>query len=282
MKVFAEVLPTTLGRAMYRINLNLRRFAPPDVEFVSNPSIADIQILDSIGKGSLKYLYCPRYILLQYCLLSADDPSPDLWLPVFRDAVFVASYLNLPVILQHNDFNFLRIPLGADPSIFINYKQTRRFPILTTGYVADMETIDKIYLAVQKLNSTIVHVGGDLHLGKHLHRVENISDKDLVHLYNSVHYVSGLRKVEGFELPILEGLLCGARGICYAKEHYQYWFGNLVEYVEEDSPTLVDDLYKILSSHPRPITDEEISRVKSIFNWETIFTTFWNKVKESM
>lgn len=290
MIIYADILPPTLGRAMYRINKNMRRFAPEWVTFTEDRDKAELQILDIIGRGSLEYLYKDNYIILQHCFLSSDDSSRETWLPVFAKAKLVATYMNLPQLIGSNSFNFHRIPWGADSEIFYKTDTEKIHTILTTGYVASTESINEVYDALKSTLGNMVHIGSDFKLGHNYKHFENISDESLTSLYNKSYYVSGLRKMEGFELPILEGLLCGTRGICYNKEHYSHWFGDLVEYVEEDdyatlgiySNNTKEQLEKIFSSPYRSVTNEEIEFIKNKFSWKTIFDGFWKEVEHAL
>lgn len=290
MKVYAEVLPTSLGRVMYRINKALKQYAPDWVAFTEDWSEADLQILDVIGRGSLEFIKCNNYILMQHCFLSSDDSSKETWLPHFNKAKLVTSYMNLPSLVGDNSFNFHRQPIGVDPNMFFRTEQEKVNLILTTGYVAATESINEVYEAVRASSGDMIHVGGDFKLGAGYTHFENISDESLNSLYNKSYFVSGLRKMEGFEAPILEGLLCGARGICYNKEHYSYWFGDLVEYVEEDDFAMLgvysdntrDQLKNIFQSEYRPVTDEEIQLVKDKFSWEVIMKEFWSRLENAL
>ena len=288
MKIYAEVLPTDLGRVMYRINAALKRYAPSWATFVSRVEDADLQILDVIGDGSFKFLKCSNYILLQHCLLSGNV-GKDYYIPYFRNAKLVSSYMDLYRILGVNDFRFIRLPWGVDPEVFhkLEPEEYRLYSVLTTGHVAATESIDEVYRAVEKTGGYVVHVGHNFELGRNFKHFEDITDESLVKLYNQTRYVSGLRKMEGLELPVIEGLLCGARGICYDKDHYRYWYGDLVEYVTEDaeaemglySPNTMQQVLKILESPLRPVTDQEIELVKHLFSWENIFMKFWKEVE---
>jgi glycosyltransferase involved in cell wall biosynthesis len=294
MKVFAEVLPTSLGRAMYRLNKNIKKYAPPHVVFVDNPKSADIQILDVIGKGSLEFLQCKRYVFYQHCYLSSDDASIENWSPLFRDAVMVATYMDLPRVMGYRDgehnFNFYRTAYGADPEAFYKTSDAKVFTAITIGYVASTESIGEVYDAVKAAGGKQIHVGKNLGLGYNCKTVEGISDSELTKLYNQSLYVSGLRKMEGFEIPIIEGLLCGSRGICYNKDHYSHWFEDLVEYIEEDNYAEIglysdktrEQLVELFTKPYREVTDSEIEHVKEKFSWETITKAFWKRLEESL
>jgi hypothetical protein len=290
MLVYAEVLPTSLGRVMYRINKALKQYAPEWVKFTSNKDEADLQILDVIGKGSLEFLYVDNYVLMQHCFLSSDDSSRDFWLPHISKAKMMTSYMNLPSLVGDNSFNFHRMPIGVDPNTFFRTDAEKVNLVLTTGYVASTESIAEVYDAVRSVSSDMIHVGGNLNLGIGSRHYENISDESLNSLYNKSYYVSGLRKMEGFEAPIIEGLLCGTRGICYNKEHYSYWFGDLVEYVEEDDYAMIglysektkEQVESIFKSEYRPVTDKEIQLVKDKFSWEVIMKDFWKELENAL
>src|SRR5688572_2109297 len=131
MKVYAEVLPPTLGRAMYRINAQLRLHAPARVVFTSHADEADLQILDVIGAGSMDYLRRPKYVMLQHTFLSA---APDFWRPHFAGAELVMSYHDLPALMGWSDFAFYRAPWGVDPTAFVDERLSRDRAALTTGY----------------------------------------------------------------------------------------------------------------------------------------------------
>lgn len=290
LKVYAEVLPTTLGRAMYRINGAIKRYAPSWATFTKERGEADLQILDVIGKGSLDFLYCEKVIILQHCYLTAEADSKNLWNTLFEKSKLVVSYMDLPRLAGTNDFNFYRMPWGIDPVTFNGFPSPKKdIDILSTGYVASTESIQEAYDAVRKVGGSILNIGANFNFGLGFYSLENISEELLRRLYERSKYVIGLRKMEGFELPILEGLACGTRGICYNADHYSHWFGNLVEYVEEDPASLhgapysaevTDAIYKILMAPYRPVTEIERVYVKHRFSWENIMKGFWERVEE--
>lgn len=279
MKVYAEVIPASLGRAMHRINKNLKRYAPDDILFVDKPEDADIQILDSLEESSLKNVRNKNYVLLQHCIHTASPPEKP-WSYFFHEAKMVVSYLDLPGLIKYDDFNFYRTPYGADSSLFYNQRLQRNIDGVTTGYVAITECINEVHDAIKRYNGKMVHIGGNLNLSNAKH-VENISDEQLNHYYNTTRYVFSLRRVEGFEFPIIEGTLCGARGVCINDPCYTYWYHDLVEYVDDtDFQTMSDQLYNILAKPYRSVTPEEIDYVRVNFNWNTIMINLWKRIKE--
>lgn len=288
MKVFYEVLPSDLGKVMYRINKYIRESAPSWAEFTTDKDNNDLQILDVIGVGSFNYLYNKkRHILLQHCLASADTPDIGYWAEKWRSAIFIASYLDLP---RYPDCHYLRIPWGVDSKVFYRENQPKTYEVMTTGYIASTERVTEIAEAVYQRGKKMVHIGGGQardELKKYLDNrtvemFEGISDDTMRGFYSRSRYVAGMREVEGFELPILEGTLCGARGIVLDLPIYRYWYGDLVEYIQDiNLPYDVKQIYDLLDPERyRPVTYQEEHLVKMRFSWEKIAKEFWKTVEE--
>jgi glycosyltransferase involved in cell wall biosynthesis len=290
MKIYYEVLPLTLGRIMHRLNKHIKQYAPDWAVFVDNMDDAEFQILDVVGSGSLENLKKDRHAIFQHCYITTENNTPEFWLPIFEKSVLTVSYMDLPSLVKSDKFPFLRNPMGADISVFRTTGEAKDLSVMTTGYIDNTESISEIADAVNRLNGTLIHVGGKMNLRCNSIQKEGISDDEMVSFYNRSYYVSGLRKQEGFEVPIVEGLLCGTRGICYNKDHYRYWYGDLVEYIEEDgftemslySPKVSLQLSRIFDTPYRYITQEEINIVKEKFSWETVATNFWKELERKI
>lgn len=281
MKVFAEVLPRNLGLVMYRINKEMKKAAPTGTVFVTNPDEADIQILDIIGLGSLEFLYKKdNYVLLQHCYLTAERQDAAFWVPLFNKAKLVATYMNLQALTGSIDFNFLRMPWGVDGRIFKPIHNIKKFEIMATGHIADTECIDSAYEACRAVEGKLIHVGANFGWDPRYYvNASNISDLEMSSCYSLSRYTIGMRRGEGFELPILEGLASGSRGITLDTPQYRHWFGDLVEYVPEKNPEeITESLIKILTGTYRPVTEEERQFVVSEFSWKNIFSKFWERV----
>lgn len=283
MKVHSEVIPETLGRALHRVNKYVKLYAPSYVEFVNDGSKADLQIIGILGLGSLPNIKIDNYAVIQYCYYTAETTDISVWGPVWSKAKVVASYLDLPEMSGYNSFNFHRMPLGADPQIFyVRPGVIKQYSILSTGYVASMECIDSAYNAVKRSpNGKMLHIGENFKYGNKYYHHVNISDDLLNQFYNASYYVAGTRRTEGFELPIIEGLLCGSRGICLDNPCYRYWYGDLVKYIKAGNYEEVsDELYNLMfNSTYDPVTKQEIELVKEKFSWETIMKKFWKEVE---
>jgi glycosyltransferase involved in cell wall biosynthesis len=104
-----------------------------------------------------------------------------------------------------------------------------------------------------------------------------ITDLELVKLYSKCKYVSGLRHIEGFEYPVIEGLACGVRPIVFDRKETRQWFGKYALFVEECSGSrLVDQLKTILGGlRYLSVEDEERNVVLREFDWLKIAGGFW-------
>jgi glycosyltransferase involved in cell wall biosynthesis len=106
-----------------------------------------------------------------------------------------------------------------------------------------------------------------------------IDDHRLAEYYSQARYVSGLRRGEGFELPVVEGLACGARPICFDLPCYTHWFAEHAVFVPESGQEeLTDALTDIFRRTPRPVSPAERSRVLETFSWESICRGFWMRL----
>lgn len=122
-----------------------------------------------------------------------------------------------------------------------------------------------------------------LHLGEELNSAlvdcrTGLTDISLSDLYSRCEFVSGLRRTEGFELPMAEGLLCGARPVTFDRPHYRRWFGSMADYVQESARDgVVDQLTALFRSGPRPVTPLEREFAVELFSWERVVRGFWER-----
>lgn len=284
-----------LGRAMTRITMALAAHAPKDVRLVSTIQAADVVVHHVIGLRNLhpttdlpelvKEQGKP-YVVLQYCLRSTETADPNVWVPLWSGARAVWSYYDLESYARQDGylapgqdlpFRFYHAPLGVDGSVF---QQTPgldgRFLMATSGYVSESECVGECAQAVKNVGGKMFHLGPDLKLGEHVECRVGISDKALVDAYSQSAYVSGLRRGEGFELPMLEGLACGARPITFDQPHYRGWYGEHAEYVTEAEPAAVrESVEEILRKPRRAVTEAERKAVLRRFDWKDIADGFW-------
>jgi len=288
MKVCVRAIPSTLSKGIQRVALALERYAPEGVTIVQEPKDADLWVLHVIGHGSMEEVpqYQGKIAMVQYCLLTTEDSRPEAWLPYWQRAEAVWSYYDL---IQYAfdrgtplpvDVNFYHAPLGVDSSVFQPSVPVRkRFVIGTSGYVADTECAGECAQAAFAAERMVFHLGPNLNLGKNAVYAKDLSDEDVAEFWSQCSYVAGLRRIEGFELPVLEGLACGARPICFDAPHYRQWFGEHAEYIQEGSKEDVTaQLTDIFRGLVRVVTPAERDEVVRNFNWSRLAGGFWDRI----
>lgn len=310
MKVFAECDPS-YSQGIHRIVRAIKAFAPlgAGIEFVDKVEDADFRILHVIGWGSIPWanpvypehsdpFEAMPYAVMQYCVRTSENPRPSLWWDeVWKGARVVASYYDLAAYLDEEwkttratewrradqpfgDEPFYLTPLGVDATTFQRRGPLRkRFAFGTSGYVAETEGVREVYEATQRAGVELFHLGPRLFNGEGVTFATGIPDALLAQLWSQCLYVAGLRRVEGFELPAAEGLLCGARPVMFDAPHYRDHFGDLAEYVPEVEPAeLTERIADILARPYRAVTDNEITRAREIFNWPRIVRGLWERI----
>jgi hypothetical protein len=290
MKAFVKCMPATLGRGLHRVADALARYAPPEMQFVNDYREADIVVLHIIGHGSLDGLTFrsdQKIAAIQYCLLTTEDSRPEAWLPFWQRCTAVWSYYDLfdymlkreHLLTPEPPFNFYHAPLGVDGSVFRPMEPTRkRFAIGTSGFVAETEGVKEAFTACKALGKDLFHLGPPLGFGPGVLYIHNIGDEDVAEFWSQCSYVAGLRRIEGFELPALEGLACGSRPLVFDAPHYKRWFGEHAEYIPEAGfDEVVEAMKELLSKRVRPVTPAERSHALEVFDWRKLVTGFWEK-----
>ena len=274
MKVHCEVEPGWMGRVMYRFVEAIKRFAPESVFFVQRAEEADLQILQVIGLGSLPFLKCKDYVVFQHCFLTSETRA---WLGIWEKARLVASCYDLPSMLPGN-YRFHRMPMGVDSAKWSEVTEQKRYLCMATGYDPAQEAIREMFDTCYSLGGTLVHVNRNFNWGKGYVNYDNISDEKMQELYSKSQFVSALRHTEGFELPAVEGLLCGARPVMFDLPCYRYWFNDVALFVEEKhGVALVQDLVRVLSS-PKPVEENERNWARRKFDWSVIIPELWRTI----
>ncbi len=272
-----------------RIIAELQKYAPSGVEFVDNPDCADMAILHVNGRFHQFTRMAERfnkYIVMQYCLRSTRNPKTDMWKDLWENSHLVFSYydLNYEIKKDCGEWsinNFMHSPLGADETIFHmdGRPKESKFTILTCGDVHYLKTesILDIIQAASRSGLRTYHLGDNMSLGDNVTCEKGISDESLSEVYRSCRFVSGLRHVEGFEMPAVEGIFCGARPILFDTKNYRQWYEPWAEFIPEDR-NVVYSLTKLFDREQRPITMEERREAVYRFNWKDIVTNFWKRV----
>lgn len=291
MRVFLRPYPTALSRALTRVADALEQHAPPGVTIVARREEADLVIHHVIGKGSLADIQADvdagrRYAMIQYCVKSSDMPEPLDWLPYWQRAALTWSYYDLAQWDEYGDntFNFYHAPLGVDRSVFkLPVPQPERdYLLATTGYVAESESLRECAEAVKRAGGRMIHLGPKtLNLGAHVDYALGITDAEWAALLGRSRFVAGLRRIEGFEFPVIEGLACGAWPIVFDQPHYRQWFGHFAHTVPEGDAGAVthalETIFRAGCCGEVPTTGA-IDGYLERFDWPTICAGFWGRL----
>lgn len=298
MRVYVQA-PEKLSRAMHRVANALEAEAPEHgFEAVSRQEDAELVLLHVIGyPETVKAVEelterGQRYGILQYCLRSTQEPRVPAWLELWRGSVGVWSYYNLEELagedgVELDGVPFYMAPLGADARIFNpgageeDPLAGARFAITVSGYVAATEGIHEATAAARRANRRLYHLGPDLGLGPHVSRGLGITDHMLAKIYRRSDYVAGLRRSEGFELPAAEGLLCGARPVCFDRPHYRDHYGRWAYFVNEGTKEeLEEELLGLFQCEPEPLTAAELEEARRYFDWSRVTSGFYTTILE--
>lgn len=295
MKVYLEV--GNNSRGLLRVRDALVRYAPPSIQVVHRSQDADLDIIHVYGRhdaierriNKLRANNKP-YAMIQYCLRSTMNPSTNDWLGMWLDAKAVWSYYDLNQLAiedQNKDGNrFYRTfyqyhaPLGVD-SEFINsiWEGKRKYVILASSQHALSEGARECAFAAKRVGKPMFFLGHELRRGPDIVCKTNLTDLELSDAYSQCRYVSGLRRVEGFELPVIEGALCGAVPIVYDRPEMRKWFNDFAIFIKEGSrQEVIDQLAELFQRTPSPINTDMRYVIQQRFNWQTIIRGFYDRI----
>lgn len=292
MKISLEVNSPAKSQAMFRVAEALERYAPSG-QFVAEAE-ADVVLLHVIGYpetvANIERLAAQgkRAVIVQYCLRTTQEPHTSKWLPLWQQALMVWSYYDLPACMKADGVegtltNFCFGPLGAEPSLFPYRNYHKDFKIFTSGYVAETEGVCEASEAARRVGGKHYHLGPlGVVEGPHVRVGHGISDRELAQRYSQSEFVAGLRRCEGFELPAVEGLLCGARPVMFDRPHYRDWFEGFAEFIpERDSfNEVTDSLEALFRQGARPVTALEARQAAHDLSWARATDAFWSKFQE--
>jgi len=291
MRIYLQ--PPQPSRGLQRIATALTRYAPPEVEVVDHPKLADLTIVYAIGRRDKVQRQVEEirsrgkhYAIVQVCLKSTMNPDVRDWVGIWERAKVLWSYYDLfrialedGLYIQGMD-NFYHAPLGADSTVFYSKPVEKEFIIGTCGLSRLQESVRECIVATAEVGQRMFHLGMDMTFySQYVTWGKNLIDEQVANEFSRCHFVSALRRKEGFELPGIEGLLCGARPICFDTPDYRWNYQDHAEYIQEtDRQGVVDQLVELFRAGARPVTTEERERAVKRFNWQTIISGFYERV----
>jgi len=285
----AYVTPSD-DRAIRRVVYALRYYAPVDVVIKDDYADARTIILhvfgrrDAIERKVEKILNDKKqYAVIQYCVRSTIYPHTSDWIDIWNNAKAVWSYYDLYGLCQEDNiehnFNFYHAPLGVDPVFRKSYDGQKIFKIMSHGRAWTTESIREIGWAAKNTNNLVLHLGS-INRRNWIKSITGISDCSLAHMYGLCDYVAGLRRTEGFELPVIEGLVCGARPIVFDRPHYRKWFNKWAIFIEENSrEDVIKSLEDVFLAECKPVSENEIFEAIKFFDWHKIIHGFWRSLR---
>lgn len=302
MKVYLE--PQTNSRGILRVRDALVRYLPPTVELVDSIENCDLAILHIYGRhttmmhkiGWLKSKG-KKYAMIQYCIRSTMRPDTKSWLQMWDGAEVVWSYYDIPELMAEDVSggkpvikagielaravsNFYHAPLGVDAEVFQDEQfKSRPYLIAATSQHALSESVRECAFATKEVGGEMVFFGHELRRGSDIICKSGLPDSEMAVEYSKSQYVSGLRRTEGFELPVIEGAICGCTPIVFSKSHYWQWFKEFAIFIPEGSrDEVIKSLVEVFKSERKPITNEQKYLIRERFNWETIIKDFWSRI----
>jgi hypothetical protein len=300
------------SRGLQRIADALYNYRPEWAIPVDHEDEADLVIIYVIGRRDHVQRQVERllstnrqYAIIQCCLRSTMKPHVRGWEWVWAGAKCVWSYYDLEQAVRNDyeglnpgsDFqvqqfrehvNFYHAPLGADAKVFRDPFVSERWndmphngrniTVITSGHSRLSESVRECWLAAEEVQGSVIHLG-PLKPPAHGMSVTNVTDAELAVHYSASQFVSGLRRTEGFELPAVEGLLCGCRPILFRTPDYLRWYEPWGEFIHEGTrQEVVDQLVELFKRGARPVTETERAEAAMRFNWETIIGGFYERL----
>lgn len=294
MRVYME--PGTNSRGIKRVYDALKRYAPESLEFVLTPEKADLEIIHIFGRhdavkqriSALKSIKRP-YAMIQYCLRSTIYPNTRDWIDLWKDAKLIWSYYDLPALCREDGLlfnaieevfwgNFYYAPLGVDLEVFKETKYPKRKYIVgASSQHALTEGVRECAFAAKEVGQSMFFLGHELKRGNDIICESNLTDAEVADRWSQCKFISGLRRIEGFEQPVIEGALCGAMPILFDRPHYRKWFSEFAIFIKE-SPReqVIKDLTYIFDNYVPIVTEENKKLIRERFDWEKIIKGFWD------
>lgn len=278
-------------RGVNRIRNALLSYAPDGLEFVDDHTDFDVDLLvvnvnGRCGRTKRRIAKAKSFgadiAIMQISIKSTRNPSVVDWMPVWDQAKVIWSYYDLLQMAIDEGVEptfanrFYRAPLGADSDVFSPTGAEKKYLALTVSHTYLSESAREVIKAVNKVGGKVAHLGPNFGIDW-VDNYHNISDEGLANLYSSSCYVSGLRRIEGQDMPAAEGLLCGARPIVFDRPDQADWYGEFSVVLPETSRAqIVEDLVEVFDGEYDPVRQEEIEKARDVFSWKKFAEGFWS------
>lgn len=275
MKLYEYTNPTW-GMAFKRISSAFHEHSPESIEWVDNIEDSDAQLIHIVGRGEYDLAKSVKNpIIVQHCYYTAEAHALD-YPSIWKNALLTTSFHPLDTYTEKK-FNFLRIPWGAEPSIFNRNHAWKTRACFVTGHIAETESIDKIMEACHNANYTLFHTGENFKFNSPLYyHLPYLNDSQYSNILRKSKFVFGLRNIEGFEMACVEGLMCGATPVVPKLPTYSFYdgFANFIDM----SGNIVEQIENILCNSLEIESDE--NKVNDVFSWNSICSKLFGEILE--
>ena len=291
MKVYLH--PNTNSKGIVRVADALTKYMPSSCELVDYASEADLEIIHVIGRRDTLQRRIDKinrehrhYAMIQYVLRSSKNPDCHDWIDMWNGAKLVWSYYDLKELCNADEiddtrFGFYYAPLGVDSTVFKDLKIVNKpFIVGACSKHALAEGARECAFASKITYKKMFFLGHELRRGNDIVCKSKLTDGQVAIYWNQCRFVSGLRRIEGFEFPVIEGALCGAIPIVYDRPEMRKWFNEFAIFIPEGTrDQVIDYLTNIfLVDGVMSITQSMKDLIKDRFNWETIIKGFWERI----
>jgi len=279
-----------------RIAQAITATAPPWAVVLQEPDRADVQVLQVGTLDARTGIKAPRYAVVQHAHRyehQQGERAPIVvplgfnpWEALWSKALAVWSPVDVAGALAKcsKAVPFIA-PFGVDFGVFRPHGMARDVGIVTSGHSNISEAIQEPAAAAFKCGLTTVHLGPWEVAGLNAAMpgrsiVNSLTDNELAALYSRAKWVSGLRYYEGFELPVLEGLACGARPLAFDTPDNRMAYQDHAVYLPvcEGEP-LVQALAAIMAAEPQPVDESELQAVQARYDWERLARGYWGALE---
>lgn len=293
MKVYQQ-FSDRFGIGIRRVVHAIKEWSPLGIEFVDTRDEADLVIHHIIGVGNFDTVPINdqikqdvdagrRYAMLQYCFRTTEIPHVSFWGPLWKNAAAVWSYYNLEGLTGSTIGKpFYYAPLGVMPAFRHEPRAQKLFLFGTSGHIAETEGTAEVAAMLEGTPHYHFHLGPNhLNLGPRVAYGEKLTDRMVSDRWNECVFVSGMRRVEGFELPAAEAAVVGSIPVLFDTPDYRQWFEGLgAEFIREGtSYEVVEALFDMVQDRRQEgtlaLTEDQRKLAKARFDWPTHVTNFW-------
>lgn len=286
----------SFGNAMGRVYHSMSKHLPEDMEIVQvvtrdTKVIRDTDLVIAHCGGSE---YKPSYAFMspKLVLTEACDPVTGSYYGE-RDLMWVYDPVQAEQ-LRAQGVNALLLPRPVDTEIFFKPEPMpeKTIDVLSVG-PHDASVVLPVYEAAIALNMSFQALTG-LHF-KEMEEMTDLcevgtDDDKMRDYYNRAKYSLALFPAypyykdvwtNGIEIASVEAIFCGSRPIVFdvpEANYMRYWLGDAALYIDRDD--LREELLTIFRGEYVPPTDEQIARVKTIFNAKDMWSIVWSRVRE--